>query len=600
MDPPVVPLSRTRLTRDYTFEDDMPPATAVKSPPAPKSVEGTQGTSTPRPSYHEGRSESSRSNDGRSSALRSQAPESPHHSRESSDIRSLETATPTGQMEDKGNLEELRKLDFNLDPIEETDKSAYEPSISTFSRTSHNTTLTVASSNKLPDFFAQEVFQIVLHNPTTSHQLLKYSQSRLCGENLEFLEKVTRYNNLLSEVAKNMFDIHRNFISVNSPNQINISENVLVKVNRDLKSALTTTLPKLESVFVDSQNSIERLVADDVYPKFVRHQMTMSAAKALAGDRGKYAGLGDCFVLSDPIKADNPIVYASDGFVKVTGYARNEIIPRNCRFLQGRQTDPASVKRLREAISSREEIVELLLNQKKSGEPFWNLLYMTPLFDATGNVVFFLGGQINCSTTVHNQSDVLRILAMSNDTDEKAVDGVLAPEIQKTPSRASKFLANFRSKSGTVEAHRMPGMEDKLLNKMETEKMNLRRQMDTFYTAYSKFLVINYSTFYISFHSAGAATLLYPARPIPNSSISQIVGMDIFRWLSVHSASKVSSEYKSRVRTALKMGNAVSLDLTMCTRRFMGFEKFATHWTPLKNEAGEIAFVILTLGGFQD
>jgi len=303
---------------------------------------------------------------------------------------------------------------------------------------------------------------------------------------LEFLENVDRYNNLLNEVAKSMFEIHRNYISVNALNQINISENVLVRVNKDLKSALTNTLPKLESVFVDSQNSIERLVAEDIYPRFVRHQMTMSAAKALAGDRGKYAGLGDCFVLTDPSKADNPIVYATDGFVKVTGYPRNEIIPRNCRFLQGRATDPAAVKRLREALSAREEIVELLLNHKKTGEPFWNLLYMTPLFDATGNVVFFLGGQINCSTTVHSQSDVLRILATSNDTDEKAAEGVMSTQPQKAQSRASKFLASFRSKSGMIEPHLTPGMEDKLLNKMENEKMNLRRQMDTFYTAYSK------------------------------------------------------------------------------------------------------------------
>ena len=79
---------------------------------------------------------------------------------------------------------------------------------------------------------------------------------------------------------------------------------------------------------MDSQDEIERLVATDIYSRFVRHQMSMSASKALAGDRGRYAGLGDCFVLTDPAKADNPIVYASDGFVKVTGYTRNEIIPR--------------------------------------------------------------------------------------------------------------------------------------------------------------------------------------------------------------------------------------------------------------------------------
>jgi PAS domain S-box-containing protein len=300
---------------------------------------------------------------------------------------------------------------------------------------------------------------------------------------MEFLEKVDRYNTLLNEVARYMFDIHRDYISVNAESQINIAEASLIKVNKDLKAALASTLPKLETVFVDSQNEIERLVATDIYPRFVRHQMTMSAAKALAVDRGKYAGLGDCFVLTDPAKADNPIVYASDGFVKVTGYVRNEIIPQNCRFLQTRHTDTSAIKRLRQAIHSRTESVELLLNQKKSGEPFWNLLYTTPLFDATGNVVFFLGGQINCSTTIHNATDVLKILSQTSDTDERAVEGAMSLEPARNTSRTSKFFSSFRSKS-QAEPLRQPGMEDGLLNKIE--KMNLRKQMDTFYTAYSK------------------------------------------------------------------------------------------------------------------
>lgn len=73
--------------------------------------------------------------------------------------------------------------------------------------------------------------------------------------------------------------------------------------------------------------------------------------------------------------ADNPIVYASDGFIKVTGYSRKQVIPRNCRFLQGQDTDRAAVARLRDSIKSGKESVELLLNYKENGEPFWNLLY---------------------------------------------------------------------------------------------------------------------------------------------------------------------------------------------------------------------------------
>ena len=269
--------------------------------------------------------------------------------------------------------EDLRKLDFNLDPINE--QSTYAGSITSTTQSHVTDTRSTAPSgsegSRLPDFFSAEIFQIVLHNPMTSRQLLKFAQQRLCAENMEYLAAVDRYQTLLNEVAKSMFDIHKTFISSQAEQQINLPEYALLKLNKDLKTSLSSTLPKLESVFSGSQHDIEQLVSGDLYPRFVRHQMTISASRALAGNKSKYAGLGDCFVLTDPSKADNPITYASDGFVTVTGYSRNEIIPRNCRFLQNRRTDRSSVRRLRNAIESREESVELLLNERKDGEPFW-------------------------------------------------------------------------------------------------------------------------------------------------------------------------------------------------------------------------------------
>jgi PAS domain S-box-containing protein len=463
--------------RDYTSEDE---------PPLPSPSKGPMGfiTDYSRPvrrTSPDSQLHTIKNGEIATNKIREHITSSPSGRDSSARMRESEPSLATLHNGGEDNQEQLRKLDFDLEAIDEG--TSYEPSISTASHLTQNTGMTSNSSGRLPDFFAPEVFQTVLHNPTTSHQLLRFSQSRLCGENMEFLEKVDKYNTLLTEVAKYMFEIHRDYISVNAINQVNLPENLLIKVNKDLKAALAITLPKLESVFVDSQNDIERLVAMDIYPRFVRHQMTMSAARALATDREKYAGLGDCFVLTDPAKADNPIMYASDGFVKVTGYARNEIIPRNCRFLQTRHTDTSAVRRLKEAIDTRHESVELLLNQKKNGEPFWNLLYTTPLFDAAGNCVFFLGGQINCSTTVHNASDVLKILSQTHDTDEKAAENVIATEVAKNPSRASRFLSTFRSKS-YQEPQKAPGMEEQLVSKIE--KLNLRKQMDTFYSAYSK------------------------------------------------------------------------------------------------------------------
>lgn len=94
---------------------------------------------------------------------------------------------------------------------------------------------------------------------------------------------------------------------------MNLPDDVLVQINKNLRQVLSKTMPSLESVFLSAQNDIQRLVASDIYPRFVRHQMSLSATQALATNNNKYAGVGDCFVLTNPNKADNPIVYASDG-----------------------------------------------------------------------------------------------------------------------------------------------------------------------------------------------------------------------------------------------------------------------------------------------
>lgn len=338
-------------------------------------------------------------------------------------------------------------------------------------------------ASRMPEFFSQTVFHSVLHNPTIAHQLLKFAQTRLCGENLEFLARVDKYYHLLDEVSKSIHGIHTEFLSQDAPSQINLEQRQLQKVQSQLKASLSSNLPALESIFVDAQSEIEKLVYHDIYPKFVRRQMSISAARALGTDRTKYGGLGDCFVLTDPRKADNPIVFASEGFVKVTGYTRNEIIPRNCRFLNSQHTDRSAVKRLSTAIYKREESVELLLNHRKNGEPFWNLLYVAPLFDDRGSLVFYLGGQIDCSTAVHSASDVLRILAQSEDTQEELPSrGHAAPPVQplaKT-SRRSLFSA-FRTPSKSQVSLRPAGMEHTLME----EDQPLDSQVRKFYTAYS-------------------------------------------------------------------------------------------------------------------
>ena len=98
-------------------------------------------------------------------------------------------------------------------------------------------------------------------------------------------------------------------------------------------------------------------------------------------------------VITDPRIEDNPIVYVNDAFGALTGYDRSAVIGRNCRFLQGPDTAPGDVRRIREAIEAREEISLDLTNYRADGEPFVNRLVIAPIFDETGEVNYFLGIQ---------------------------------------------------------------------------------------------------------------------------------------------------------------------------------------------------------------
>ena len=102
-------------------------------------------------------------------------------------------------------------------------------------------------------------------------------------------------------------------------------------------------------------------------------------------------------VLSDPNQPDNPIVFANKAFMHMTGYDRSEVVGRNCRFLQGTDSDPEAVDRIRHAVRARTELAVELLNYRKDGTSFWNALFVSPVFDAGGNLRYFFASQLDVS-----------------------------------------------------------------------------------------------------------------------------------------------------------------------------------------------------------
>jgi phosphoserine phosphatase RsbU/P len=110
------------------------------------------------------------------------------------------------------------------------------------------------------------------------------------------------------------------------------------------------------------------------------------------------AATSEGITIADVRLPDNPLIYANAGFERLTGYSVGEVLGRNCRFLQGPGTDPATVETLRNAIRDKREITVQLLNYRKDGKPFWNRLSITPVEDASGTVTHFIGVQSDVTT----------------------------------------------------------------------------------------------------------------------------------------------------------------------------------------------------------
>ncbi len=104
---------------------------------------------------------------------------------------------------------------------------------------------------------------------------------------------------------------------------------------------------------------------------------------------------GTGFILTDPRLEDDPIVYANQSFLDLTGYRRDEVLGRNCRFLQGPDTEPERVDELRRAVAAEEPVTVELRNHRRDGSPFVNEVHVSPVRDATGQVVRFVGVQVD-------------------------------------------------------------------------------------------------------------------------------------------------------------------------------------------------------------
>lgn len=99
-------------------------------------------------------------------------------------------------------------------------------------------------------------------------------------------------------------------------------------------------------------------------------------------------------VISNPRLPDNPIIECNAAFEALTGYGRDEVIGRNCRFLTGPDSEPELIEALREGIREQRPVMVEILNYRKNGQPFRNAVMVAPIFDNEGVLEYYLGSQV--------------------------------------------------------------------------------------------------------------------------------------------------------------------------------------------------------------
>jgi PAS domain S-box-containing protein len=125
-------------------------------------------------------------------------------------------------------------------------------------------------------------------------------------------------------------------------------------------------------------------------PAFATHAAGSASASLL---EAAIAAAPTGVVISDPSQPDCPIVFMNPAFTIITGYPPDEVLGRNCRFLQGKGTDAGAVARVRRAIAAKRPVTVEMLNYRRDGRPFWNELRIAPVFGPDGRLTHFIGIQ---------------------------------------------------------------------------------------------------------------------------------------------------------------------------------------------------------------
>jgi PAS domain S-box-containing protein len=113
-------------------------------------------------------------------------------------------------------------------------------------------------------------------------------------------------------------------------------------------------------------------------------------------------------LITDPRQDDNPIIFSNRAFSELTGYSQQELVGQNCRLLQGPQTDRAAVSKIRDAVKANRDVAVDILNYRKDGSTFWNALFVSPVRDRDGKVIYFFASQLDFTNIKSKEAELAK------------------------------------------------------------------------------------------------------------------------------------------------------------------------------------------------
>jgi PAS domain S-box-containing protein len=180
-------------------------------------------------------------------------------------------------------------------------------------------------------------------------------------------------------------------------------------ISRESAGEDLTPAATFHDTFQSRSTSAESILIENALPAYLTHRFVTMVTECLVKEitrqnipvmQDMIQNIAEVYCLTDPSLPDNPIIYASEEFYHTTQYGMDYVIGRNCRFLNGPDTLPASRKRVGDAIQQGKEVCETILNYRRDGSPFLNLLMISPLYDNKGRIRYFIGCQIDITNLI--------------------------------------------------------------------------------------------------------------------------------------------------------------------------------------------------------